>query len=307
MSKLGSFVGNTPLIPIHLGELTVYGKAEFMNPGGSVKDRMATYILDDAEARGLIKKGDALIEATSGNTGIAFAMLAAERGYKMQIVMPSNMSIERKQMLEFYGAKLMQVEAGDFDGAIEFRDMLAKKLGYFNCNQFHNPLNIEAHYKTTGPEILEQLPKPVRYLRANQGVNPPVVDALVCGTGTGGTIMGTSKYLKEHIPDIKVVAVEPAESAVMSGGEPGLHGIQGIGDGSKFLVDMEQIDDVVTVPTDCAKKVAKYLAKRYGLFVGISAGANVMASFQWLRDNNKKSAVTILCDRGERYLSCLGE
>jgi len=305
MDRLSDYVGNTPLIPIRMGGYTVWCKCEFMNPGGSVKDRMATYILNDAEANGLIKKGDTLIEATSGNTGIAFAMLAAERGYKVKIVMPSNMSLERKQMLEFYGAELMQVEAGDFDGAIEFRDMLADKLGYFNCNQFHNPLNIEAHYKTTGPELLSQMPKPIQYLRVNQSNH--AIDALICGTGTGGTIMGTSKYLKEHMPDLKIVAVEPAESAVMSGGEPGAHGIQGIGDGSKFLVDMSEIDDVVTVPTKCAKAVARHLALRYGLFVGISAGANVMASFQWLRDNNKKSAITILCDRGERYLSCLGE
>ena len=283
------------MIPIELGRYTVYGKAEFMNPGGSVKDRMATYIIDNAEAKGLIKPGDILIEATSGNTGIAFAMLAAERGYKMKIVMPSNMSIERKQMFEFYGANLMQVEAGNFDGAIEFRDMLAEKLGYFNCNQFHNPLNIEAHYKTTGPEILEQLPKWKNI----------VPDALICGTGTGGTIMGTSKYLKEHLPDLKVVAVEPEESAVMSGGEPGLHGIQGIGDGSKFLVDLDKIDDVVTVATECAKDTARHLARKYGYFVGISAGANVNAAFKWLRDNDKCHAITFLCDRGERYFSCL--
>jgi len=292
--RLSDTVGKTPLVPIKLGGYTVYGKCEFMNPGGSVKDRMATYILNHAEATGAIKPGDTLIEATSGNTGIAFAMLAAERGYKMKIVMPSNMSIERKQMLEFYGAELMQVEAGDFDGAIEFRDMLADKLGYFNCNQFHNPLNIEAHFKYTGPEIWEQC--------------PIVPDAFVAGTGTGGTIMGVGKYIKtidKHTNYVKLVAVEPAESAVMSGGDPGLHGIQGIGDGSKFLVDLDFIDDIVPIHTECAKKVARYLAKRYGLFVGISAGANVMAAFQWLRDNNKQTAVTILCDRGERYFSCL--
>jgi cysteine synthase A len=273
-----------------------------MNPGGSIKDRMATYILNDAEEKGLIKKGDTLIEATSGNTGIAFAMLAAERGYKMKIVMPSNMSIERKQMFEFYGADLMQVEAGNFDGAIEFRDMLAKKLGYFNCNQFHNPLNIEAHYKTTGPEILEQLPK-------WENIVP---DVLICGTGTGGTIMGVGRYLKSQLDvpydvlqQLSIIAVEPAESAVMSGGEPGLHGIQGIGDGSKFLVDLDFIDNVVTVATECAKNTARHLARKYGLFVGISSGANVNAAFKWLRDNDKRHAITFLCDRGERYFSCL--
>jgi cysteine synthase len=292
-NKLSNYVGNTPLIPITLGDYTVWCKCEFMNPGGSIKDRMATYILNDAEEKGLIKKGDTLIEATSGNTGIAFAMLAAERGYKMKIVMPSNMSIERKQMFEFYGADLMQVEAGNFDGAIEFRDMLAKKLGYFNCNQFHNPLNIEAHYFNTGPEIWKQVPS--------------MPDALVAGTGTGGTIMGVGKYLKRQSQgsSMSIIAVEPAESAVMSGGESGLHGIQGIGDGSKFLVDLDFVDDVVTVATECAKNTARHLARKYGLFVGISAGANVNAAFKWLRDNDKRHAITFLCDRGERYFSCL--
>ena len=298
--KLSSYVGNTPLIPIRLGGYTVWGKCEFMNPGGSVKDRMATYILDDAEDRKLIKKGDTLIEATSGNTGIVFAMLAAERGYKMKIVMPSNMSEERKQMLKFYGAGLIQVEAGDFDGAIETRNNLAESFGWFNCNQFHNPLNILAHYNTTGPEINKQFRKLTS--TDHESTWP---QAFVVGTGTGGTIMGCGEYLKEKFPGISLVAVEPAESAVMSGGEPGLHGIQGIGDGSKFLVDLNKIDSIKTIPTECAKKVAKHLALKYGLFVGISAGANVMAAFQWLRDNDQQTAITILCDRGERYFSCL--
>ena len=293
--RLSRYVGNTPLIPIRLGELTVWGKCEFMNPGGSVKDRMATYILNDAERRGLIKQGDTLIEATSGNTGIAFAMLSAERGYNMKIVMPSNMSEERKQMLKFYGAELIEVDAGDFDGAIELRNLLSAEHGYFNCNQFHNPLNIEVHYKTTGPEIHKEY-----HYRSD--VWP---EGFVIGTGTGGTIMGAGKYLKEQVPGMHIVAVEPAESAVMSGECAGLHGIQGIGDGSKFLVDMKHIDGIVTVSTECAKAVARRLALRHGLFVGISAGANVYAAFQWLRDNNKKNAITILCDRGERYLSCL--
>jgi len=221
---LSNYVGNTPLIPIRLGGYTVWGKCEFMNPGGSVKDRMATYIIDDAEDRKLIKKGDTLIEATSGNTGIAFAMLAAERGYKMKIVMPSNMSEERKQMLKFYGAGLIQVEAGDFDGAIETRDTLAESFGWFNCNQFHNPLNILAHYNTTGPEINKQFRK-----LTSTDYKSTWPQAFVAGTGTGGTIMGCGEYLKEKFPGMRLIAVEPAESAVMSGGEPGLHGIQGIG------------------------------------------------------------------------------
>ena len=296
--RLSNYVGNTPLIPIKLGRYVVWGKCEFMNPGGSVKDRMATYILNDAENKRLIKKGDTLIEATSGNTGIAFAMLAAERGYKMKIVMPCNMSEERKQMLKFYGAELIEVNAGDFDKAIIVRNDLAKSNKWFNCNQFHNPLNIEAHYINTGPEINKQF----REANINEMSWP---QAFVAGTGTGGTIMGCGEFLKEEFPGIELVAVEPAESAVMSGGEPGLHGIQGIGDGSKFLVDLNRINSIRIVPTECAKKVAKHLALRYGLFVGISAGANVIAAFQYLRDNNKRTAITILCDRGERYLSCL--
>jgi len=273
-----------------------------MNPGGSVKDRMATYIMNDAEYRGLVKKGDTLIEATSGNTGIAFAMLAAERGYKMKIVMPSNMSEERKQMLKLYGARLIEVEAGDFDEAIRVRDKMANANGWFNCNQFHNPLNIEAHYNTTGPEIDKQF-RSCRLLEELWRYDWP--QALVVGTGTGGTIMGAGAYLKERFPMLNLVAVEPAESPVMSGGDPGLHGIQGIGDGSKFLVDMKEINDVVPIKTDDAKAYARKLALEHGLFVGISAGANVMASFKWLQDNDKKTAITILCDRGERYLSCI--
>ena len=293
--KLSDNVGNTPLIPIRLGGYTVWGKAEFMNPSGSVKDRMATYILNDAEKKGLIRKGDVLCEATSGNTGISFAMLAAERGYQMTIIMPSNMSEERKRMMKFYGAHLIEVKEGDFDNAIRVRDEMCEKMGWFNCNQFHNPLNVEAHYKNTGPEIKRE------YNNLLQE-NP---DVFISGTGTGGTIMGAGKFLKNNWTDMKVVAVEPAESPVMSGGEPGLHGIQGIGDGSKFLVDLDFVDEVRTVKTECAKTIARHLALKYGLFVGISAGSNVFASFQWLRDNNKTNAITILCDRGSRYFSCL--
>jgi len=296
--RLSNYVGNTPLIPIEFAGLTVWGKCEFMNPGGSVKDRMATHIINNAEKIGLIKKGDTLVEATSGNTGIAFAMLAAERGYKMYIIMPSNMSEERKQMLKFYGARLIEVGEGDFDEAIRVRDEMAEKMGWFSCNQFHNQLNIEAHYNNTGPELANQITR-------NGAVEFDEPDAFVAGTGTGGTIMGCGKYLKSLWPDIKIVAVEPEESAVMSGGQPGLHGIQGIGDGSKFLVDLDFVDNIRTVKTNCAKTIARHLTERYGLFVGISAGANVFAAFQWLRDNNKKNAITILCDRGERYLSCL--
>ena len=296
-NKLSKYVGNTPLIPIRLGDLTVWAKAELMNPSGSVKDRMATYIINDAEKRGIINNGDTLVEATSGNSGISLAMLAAERGYNMVIIMPSNMSIERKNMFKYYGATLIEVDDGDFDGAIELRDNLCKQNGWFNCNQFHNPLNIKVHYQTTGSEIYNQ------YKEENGERAEP--DVLILGTGTGGTLMGVGKLLKEMWPSIKIVAVEPAESPVMSGGEQGLHGIQGIGDGSKFLVDLDFLDEVVTVKTEEAKLYAKFLTKKYGLFVGISSGANTLAAERWLKDNNKTNAVTILCDRGDRYLSCM--
>jgi|TARA_R110002167_G_scaffold297110_1_gene501480 cysteine synthase A len=211
--------------------------------------------------------------------------------------MPSNMSEERKQMLKFYGAELIEVGEGDFDGAINLRDEMCENKGWFNCNQFHNELNSQAHYIATGPEIYNDYQQ-----CRGEGCSP---DVFVAGTGTGGTIMGVNKFLKELWFNMKTVAVEPAESPVMSGGEPGLHGIQGIGDGSKFLVDLDKIDEVRVVSTECAKACARHLAKKYGLFVGISAAANIFTTFQWLRDNGKTEGVTILCDRGERYFSCL--
>ena len=297
-TKLSDHVGETPLIPITIGGCTVWGKAEFMNPSGSVKDRMATFIINNAEKLKLIKRGSTLCEATSGNSGISFAMLAAERGYNMVIIMPSNMSEERKNMFKVYGAELIEVDEGDFDGAIALRDEMCKNKGWFNCNQFHNELNIEAHYMATGPEIYNQ------FKDANE-IRECIPDVFVAGTGTGGTLMGVDRFLKEMWPNMSTVAVEPAESPVMSGGKPGLHGIQGIGDGSKFLVDLEKVSEIRMVTTECAKACSRHLAKKYGLFIGISAAANVFTAFQWLRDNDKKNAVTILCDRGERYFSCL--
>jgi cysteine synthase A len=286
--KLSRNVGQTPLIKI---SERIFAKFEGQNPSGSLKDRMATYIIDDAEKNGLIKKGDTLIEATSGNSGIAFAMLGAERGYKVIIVMPKNMSEERKRMLKIYGAELIEVEDGRFDEAIALRDKLAEENGYFNPKQFSNPLNINAHYETTAPEILHQ--------HTNK------IAAFVSGTGTGGTLMGTSMLLKMYHPHMKTVAVEPAESPVMSGGEPGLHGIQGIGDGSKFLVDLNLVDDIMVISTQDAIDRAKRLATENGLFVGISSGANILAAERLLEKypDMEGNIITILCDRGERYLS----
>lgn len=289
MKNLSSQVGQTPLIKI---SERIFAKFEGQNPSGSIKDRMASYIINDAEKRGLIKKGDTIIEATSGNSGIAFAFLAAERGYKCIIIMPANMSEERKQMLRIYGAELIEVPDGKFDDAIALRNKMAYENGYFNPNQFHNPLNIQAHYEGTGVEILHQ--------------HTEKIAAFLDGTGTGGTLMGTSRTLKMYHPFMKVVAVEPAESPVMSGGEPGLHGIQGIGDGSKFMVDLKEVDDIIIISTGEAKERARRLSKEQGLFVGISSGANILASERLLEKypDMEGNIITILCDRGERYLSC---
>ena len=290
--KLSRMIGNTQMIKI---SDKIYAKGEIFNPTGSIKDRPASYILNHAELMGELKIGDTIIEATSGNMGISFAWLAAERGYKCKIVMPSNMSDERKQMLRLYGAELIEVDAGDFDGAIKLRDELSEKNGWFNCNQFDNPLNIKAHAEGTAREIIDFFEKPDTFL-----------EAVVTGTGTGGTLMGCKETLDRKYPMIKMIAVEPEESPVMSGGEPGLHGIQGIGDGSKFLVDMNKVSEVLTVTTEEAKDRARKLAKETGIFVGISAGANILAAERWVENNKPNGCVvTFLCDRGERYLSCL--
>jgi len=286
---LGILVGNTLLIK--LGE-KLYAKFETYNPSGSIKDRIGYYILKKAEERGELQPGDTIVEATSGNTGIAAAMFGANMGYRVMIVMPCNMSEERKQMMRLFGAEVIEVDAGDFDGAIAMRDKICQEVGYFNFNQFHNLDNIGCHFETTGVEILEQ----------TKGMK---IAAFLDGTGTGGTLMGVSDRLKEECPDVKVLAIEPSESPVMSGGEPGLHGIQGIGDGSKFLVDLDKVDEVLLVKTNDAIKRMKQLHAR-GLLVGISSGANVLASERWIEENNPDGiVVTILCDRGERYLSCL--
>ena len=288
-------IGKTPLIKL---SDKLYGKLEAVNPGGSIKDRPVKYILDDAETNGLLKRGDTVVEATSGNTGISLAMMCAERGYKCIIVMPSDMSEERKKMLKFFGAELVEVGVGDFDGAILEKVRIQKFNGYFSLNQFDNPLNIECHYKTTFPELL---------FDSMIADYDSQISAFVGGTGTGGTLMGIQQGFKAHAMNTKIIAVEPAESPVMSGGKKGLHGIQGIGDGSKFLVDMNKVDEVIVISTEEAKERSKRLARENGLFVGISSGANVLASERWIEQNNPDGIVfTILCDRGERYFSVYG-
>ena len=285
-------VGNTPLIRL---SDKLYAKYEAVNPGGSIKDRPVKYILDRYEKDGLLKKGDTIVEATSGNTGISLAMMCAERGYKCIIVMPEDMSEERKKIIEFFGAELQEVSEGNFDEAIEVKERLADTWGYFELNQFTSPLNIECHYKTTFKELVSHS------LKIGKSIS-----AFIAGTGTGGTIMGVQKGFEEYDTRVKIVAVEPAESPVMSGGEKGLHGIQGIGDGSKFLVDLDKVDEVITISTEEAKERSRRLCKEMGLLVGISAGANVLAAERWIEKNKPSGIVfTSLCDRGERYCSIL--
>ena len=281
-------VGNTPLIQL---SDKLYGKLEAVNPGGSIKDRPVKYILDNMD----LEKGDTIVEATSGNTGISLAMMCAERGLKCVIVMPKDMSEERKKMMKFFGAELHEVEEGNFDVAIAYKEYLADKHGYMELNQFNNPLNIECHRNKTFEEIMND------YQLLEEDVS-----AFILGTGTGGTLMGIEQGCKDWNLNSKIVAVEPLESPVMSGGEKGLHGIQGIGDGSKFLVDLDKVDEIITISTKEAKERSLRLAKEHGLFVGISAGANVLASERWIEQNNPDGVVvTILCDRGERYFSLL--
>ena len=287
-------VGQTPLIPIDIDGVIIWGKAEFMNPSGSVKDRPIKNILNRAVENGLLSKGGTVVEATSGNAGISFAMYCAEMGFKCVIVMPSNMSEERKKMLRLYGAELIDVGPGDFDSAIKMRDELAEKNGWFNGNQFASPWNVEAHKEGTGVELM--------YQAISNKIRP---SAFVLGTGTGGTLMGAGETLKNFYYDMEIVAVEPSESPVMSGGESGLHGIQGIGDGSKFMVDLDFVDHIITISTEEATQMSRRLSKDYGIFVGISAGANVLASVKYGQKFDKTNIFTILCDRGDRYLSIL--
>jgi len=281
-----NLVGNTPLVK--LGD-KLYAKFEAYNPSGSIKDRMAAYILQKAEENGDLREGYTIVEASSGNTGIAFAMLAAAKGYGCIIVMPRNMSEERKQMMRRFGARIIEVGDNAFKDAIEQRDQLVHNFGtYWSPRQFSNPYNIECHEKTTAVEIGQAiLDMPMR------------LSALVSGAGTGGTIMGCQRHLSRLWKETKFLLTMPAEDAAS-------HGIQGINDGDDFLVDKKIIDEELLVSTEDAKQRACRLAKENGLLVGISSGANVLAAERWIEKNNPTGVVvTFLCDRGERYLSCM--
>ena len=286
LDNLKGLVGNTPMIKL---SEKLYAKLETYSPSGSIKDRMAYYILKKAEENGVLCKGSTIVEASSGNTGIAFAMLAAQRGYGCVIVMPRNMSEERKKMLKTYGATIIEVGDNAFKDAIKTRDELVHNFAhYWSPRQFSNPENIECHYETTATEIARSvLDIPAR------------LSALVAGAGTGGTIMGCQRKLSMLWKEAKFVLTMPEEDALS-------HGIQGINDGDDFLVDKAIIDEEMIIATEAAKDRARRLAKENGLLVGISSGANVLAAERWIEKNNPTGVVvTFLCDRGERYLSCI--
>ena len=293
-------IGKTPLLELTQIEKSeglnakILAKLEYFNPAGSVKDRIAKAMIDDAEAKGILKTGSTIIEPTSGNTGIGLASVAAARGYRIIIVMPETMSVERRQLMKAYGAELVLTEgAKGMKGAIAKAEELAEEIpGSFIPGQFVNPANPEVHERTTGPEIWED----------TQGQ----VDLFVAGVGTGGTITGTGAYLKSVNPSIEIVAVEPASSAVLSGENPGPHGLQGIGAG--FVPDVlntSVYDRISKVKEQEAYKASRLLAEKEGVLVGISSGAALSVALleAGKEDNRGKTIVALLPDTGERYLS----
>lgn len=295
-SNILARIGNTPLV--RLGALmkgesaTIWGKMENNNPGGSVKDRIALGMILAAEAAGQLHPGATLIEPTSGNTGIGLSLVCALKGYKLILTMPETMSLERRRLLGAYGAELVLTPGTQgMRGAIERAEDLSRKLRAFMPMQFRNPANPRAHEETTAPEIIADLAAPV--------------DAFVAGVGTGGTITGVGRTLRRHYPQVEIIAVEPAESPVLSGGAPGPHKIQGIGAGFiPDILDLSLLSSIQTVTADEAIATTRRLAREEGLLVGISAGANVFAAWQVAkRLGPGKNVVTVLCDTGERYLS----
>ena len=300
--KISDLIGGTPLVELtklkkaEQLQASVIAKLEGFNPAGSAKDRVAKAMLDDAEEKGLLKPGGTVIEPTSGNTGIGLAAVSAVRGYKTILTMPDTMSVERQNLLKAYGAEIVLTEgAKGMQGAIDKAEELAKEItGSFIPGQFVNKVNAKAHYKTTGPEIWED----------TQGT----VDIFVAGVGTGGTITGTGTYLKEKNPNIEIVAVEPKSSPVLSGGEKGSHGLQGIGAGFvPEILDTQIYDEIITVDEEDAYAMGRFLARQEGILAGISAGAAVFAAVQVAKrpENKDKNIVVILPDSGERYLSTL--
>ena len=293
-------IGYTPLLELtHIEKkfglkAKILAKLEYFNPAGSVKDRIAKAMIDDAEARGLLHEGSVIIEPTSGNTGIGLASVAAARGYRIIIVMPETMSVERRQIMKAYGAELVLTEgAKGMKGAIAKADELAKEIpNSFVPGQFVNPSNPKAHYETTGPEIFED--------------TDGEVDIFVAGVGTGGTITGVGEYLKDKKPGVKVVAVEPETSAVLSTGVAGAHKIQGIGAGFvPDVLDTKVYDEIIPVSNEAAFEVGKLIGKSEGVLVGISSGAAAYAAIELAKrpENEGKTIVVLLPDTGDRYLS----
>jgi len=296
-NNLTETIGNTPLVRINAlntTEAQILAKMEFFNPCGSVKDRIGLAMIEAAEKQHRINKHTTLVEPTSGNTGIGLAFVCAVKGYKLKLVMPESMSIERRKLLEILGAEIVLTPAAEgMKGAVAYAQRLVSNSGNMvMLQQFDNPANPEIHRKTTAEEIW----------RDTDGS----IDIFVAGVGTGGTITGCGQVLKEYKPSVKVVAVEPADSAVLSGGKPGTHKIQGIGAGFvPSVLDRNILDEIICVKNEDAIKTAKQLAAKEGILAGISSGANVFAALQLAKkaENKGKVIVTIICDTGERYIS----
>lgn len=298
--NIEELIGKTPLLELtHLEEIhnldaKVLAKVEFLNPGGSAKDRVAKKMVEDAEAKGLLKAGATIIEPTSGNTGIGLAVMAAARGYRAIIVMPDSMSMERRLLMSAFGAELVLTEgAKGMAGAIAKAEELAKEIpGAFIPGQFDNPANSQAHYETTGPEIYED--------------TDGKVDIFVAGIGTGGTITGVGRYLREKNPDVQIIGVEPASSPLLTEGRAGSHGLQGIG--ANFvpsILDTKLYNEIITVTEEAAYAAGREVAQKEGLLVGISAGAAIHAALEVAKrpENKGKNIVVLLPDTGDRYLS----
>ncbi len=292
--SMPDMIGNTPLLEIPHPSCRILCKLECMNPGGSVKDRAAYFMIEDAKTQGLLTKNTQIIEATSGNTGIGLCAIAAAQGYAITIVMPENMSLERRQLMTAYGAKIVLSPAAEgMSGAIALAEKLAKEAGNaYIPGQFSNPANIKAHYETTAPELW----------RDTDGQ----IDLFVAGIGTGGTITGTAKYLKEKNPAVRIVGVEPASSAVLTGGRAGSHKIQGIGAGFiPPLLELSLVDEIIPVSDEDAYAQTKAFARQQGILVGISSGAALQAAYELAArpENKGKTIVVLLPDSGSRYLS----
>ena len=293
-------IGRTPLLELSNIEkdeklsANIYAKLELFNPAGSIKDRVAKAMIEDAEEKGLLKKGSVIIEPTSGNTGIGLASVAAAKGYKLIITMPETMSVERRKLIASFGAELVLTDGSKgMNGAIETAEELSREIpNSIVAGQFVNPANPKAHFLTTGPEIWDD--------------TDGQVDILVAGVGTGGTITGIGEYLKSKNPDIKIVGVEPVDSPVLSGGKAGAHGLQGIGAGFiPEILNTEIIDEIITVSTNEAYEASRMMAKREGVLVGISSGAALHGALLLAKreENKEKNIVVILPDTGDRYLS----